>query len=146
MESCISCHIKGNRDVANRYIINFIYLAQSKSNALFRIEVNTLSQNEIKSLSFGVYFSFQINISCFKLKKHEPPRILLHFVLLHFALLLSIAFCVKSYYILRYYYILWQMLVQFGLLLHYFLCQLLQYVALQGLNKFHCDVLPGFMV
>ena len=46
-------------------------------------------------------------------QKHEPPRILLHFVLLHFALLLSIAFCVKSYYILR------RKLLHFALLLHF---------------------------
>ena len=34
-------------------------------------------------------------------KKHIPPKILLHFVQLHFAFLLCITFCVKSYYILR---------------------------------------------
>ena len=41
-------------------------------------------------------------------QKHEPPRILLHF-----ALLLCIAFCVKSYYILR------RKLSHFALLLHF---------------------------
>ena len=48
-------------------------------------------------------------------------------MLLHFALLLCISFCVKScyilryrrYYILRYYYILWQKLLHFALLLHF---------------------------
>ena len=30
-----------------------------------------------------------------------------------------VTFCVESYYILRYYYILWQKLLHFGLLLHF---------------------------
>lgn len=94
MESCISCHIKGNRAVVNRYILNFIYQAQIRSNALFRIKGNTLSLNLIKSLSFGVYFSFQ----------NHPE----------YCYVFAITFCVKSYHILHYYYIL---------------CQLLQYVA-----------------
>ena len=115
----------------------FIYLAQIKSNALFRIEVNIKTKfNQNKSRSFRVYFSFQLNISCLKLKKHEPPRLLLHFVPLHFAILLCIAFCVKSYYILhykyyyfcfesyyillyKYYYILLRKLLHFALLLHF---------------------------
>jgi len=42
--------------------------------------------------------------------KHIPTKTLLHFVLLHLALLLCITFCVKSYYILRYYYISCQLL------------------------------------
>ena len=73
-----------------RYLLNFIYLAQIKSNAPFRTESNY----------------------------EEPPRILLHFVPLHFALLLCITFCVKSYYILRYgyYYILRRKLLHFALL------------------------------
>ena len=40
-------------------------------------------------------------------------KILLHFALLHFALLSGITFCVKSYYILR------QKLLHFALLLHF---------------------------
>ena len=53
--------------------------------------------------------------------KHIPTKTLLHFVLLHFALLLCITFCVKSCYILRYrrYYILRQKLLHFALLLHF---------------------------
>ena len=58
-----------------------------------------------------------------KLKKHEPPRLLLHFVPLHFAILLCIAFCVKRYYILhyKYYYIFLRKLLHFALqiLLHF---------------------------
>ena len=46
-------------------------------------------------------------------------KILLHFALLHFALLSGITFCVKSYYILRYYYILRQKVLHFALLLHF---------------------------
>lgn len=44
-KSYISCHIKLNADVANRYILDFTYLAQIKSEALLDIEVNTFSQN-----------------------------------------------------------------------------------------------------
>ena len=53
--------------------------------------------------------------------KHIPTKTLLHFVLLHFALLLCITFCVKSCYILRYrhYYILRRKLLHFALLLHF---------------------------
>jgi len=53
--------------------------------------------------------------------KHIPTKTLLHFVLLHLALLLCITFCVKSCYILRYrrYYILRRKLLHFALLLHF---------------------------
>ena len=53
-------------------------------------------------------------------------KILLHFALLHFASKVItfcvnkvITFCVKSYYILRYYYILRQKVLHFALLLHF---------------------------
>ena len=106
--------------------------------------------HKIKSNPYPLVYTsaFKINISCLKLKKHEPPRILLHFVLLHSALLLCIAFCVKSYYILRYgcYYILRRKLLHFALLLHFVSVIAICGVTTPHLFLFSCGFLRALLL
>ena len=100
VEICISCHIKCKGDVANRCILNFIYLAQIKSTALFRIKVNTFSQNTSGFKLISRALNCCRNKSIVRRNTYHPE----YYYILHYCRALHIA--------------LW-MLLHFALLLHF---------------------------